>query len=282
MHNYFVVGNPIDHSLSPLVHNYWFKKYKIVGTYERKRLEEKDLKNFVYEMKVNKFINGANITVPFKNKIIPFLDALTDISKKTLSVNTIFKKNGKLVGENTDATAFYNTLHKDYSLSSGHELKTLIIGAGGVTSSIIWAVRKLSGTNGQIYITNRTKQKASSLLKEINQINSEQGVFDGRINILNWGEIPDVNLIVNTTSVGLGQNERLPLDFEKFKDNKNILFYDLIYNPKETCFLSEAKQRGNKTMNGEMMFLLQAAGAFYNWTKKKVEINDDVINLLNQ
>ena len=282
MHNYFVVGNPIDHSLSPLVHNYWFKKYKIVGTYEKKRLEEKDLKNFVYEMKVNKFINGANITVPFKNKIIPFLDALTDISKKTLSVNTIFKKNGKLVGENTDATAFYNTLHKDYSLSSGHELKTLIIGAGGVTSSIIWAVRKLSGTNGQIYITNRTKQKASSLLKEINQINSEQGVFDGRINILNWGEIPDVNLIVNTTSVGLGQNERLPLDFEKFKDNKNILFYDLIYNPKETCFLSEAKQRGNKTMNGGMMFLLQAAGAFYNWTKKKVEINDDVINLLNQ
>ena len=233
-------------------------------------------------MKTNKFIKGANITVPFKNKIIPFLDVLTDISKKTLSVNTIFKKNGKLVGENTDAPAFYNTLHKDYSLSSAHKLKTLIIGAGGVTSSIIWAVRKLSGTNGQIYITNRTKQKASSLLKEINQINSEQGVFDGRINILNWGEIPDVNLIVNTTSVGLGQNERLPLDFEKFKDNKNILFYDLIYNPKETCFLSEAKQRGNKTMNGEMMFLLQAAGAFYNWTKKKVEINDDVINLLNQ
>ena len=282
MHSYFVVGNPIDHSLSPLIHNYWFKKYKIVGSYEKKKLEEKDLKNFVKEMKTNKFIKGANITVPFKNKIIPFLDVLTDISKKTLSVNTIFKKNGKLVGENTDAPAFYNTLYKDYSLSSGHKLKTLIIGAGGVTSSVIWAIRKLSGTNGEIYITNRTKQKASSLLKEIDRIDTSQGAFKGQINILNWGEMPDVNLIVNTTSVGLAKNERLPLSFEKFKSNKNILFYDLIYNPKETCFLSEAKQRGNKTMNGGMMFLLQAAGAFYIWTKKKVEINDEVINLLNQ
>ena len=82
MSNYFVIGNPIDHSLSPLIHNYWFKKYKIQSKYEKKKLKENDLKNFITDMKNNKLIDGANVTVPFKKKIIPFLDQLTDISQK--------------------------------------------------------------------------------------------------------------------------------------------------------------------------------------------------------
>ena len=87
--------------------------------------------------------------------------------------------------------------------------------------------------------------------------------------------------MINTTSVGLIKEERLSLDFKKFSNNKNILFYDLIYNPKETSFLNDANKRGNKIMNGRMMFLLQAADAFYQWTKKNVEINDEVIKLLD-
>lgn len=281
MHNYFVIGNPIEHSLSPIVHNYWFKKYKINSKYEKKKLEENDLNNFINEMRANNHINGANVTVPFKNKIIPFLDELTDISKKTLSVNTIYKKNGKLIGNNTDAPAFHDTLKNNNSWSSGKTLKTLIIGAGGVAPSILWAIRKLSGMHGEIYLANRTKQKALSLLEKIEQQGAPQDTFKGKIEILEWGEIPDVNLIVNTTSVGLINNERLSLDFKKFQNNKDVLFYDLIYNPKETNFLSDANQRGNRTMNGKMMFLLQAAGAFNEWTKKNVEINDEVIKLLD-
>ena len=82
MNNYFVIGNPIDHSLSPSIHNYWFKKYEINGTYEKIKLETKDLKSFTEEMRDKGNIKGANVTVPFKNKIIPFLDELSPISKR--------------------------------------------------------------------------------------------------------------------------------------------------------------------------------------------------------
>ena len=130
MNNYFVIGNPIDHSLSPSIHNYWFKKYEINGTYEKIKLETKDLKSFTEEMRDKGNIKGANVTVPFKNKIIPFLDELSPISKKTLSVNTIVKKDKRLIGHNTDAIAFYKTLEDNYS-SLAHI--SFIIGAGGVT-----------------------------------------------------------------------------------------------------------------------------------------------------
>ena len=126
MSNYFVIGNPIDHSLSPIIHNYWFKKYKIQSKYEKKKLKENDLKNFITEMKNNKQIDGANVTVPFKKKIIPFLDQLTDISQKTLSVNTIYKENGKLIGHNTD-TSFYTNIARFKRLERWIKQTTQII-----------------------------------------------------------------------------------------------------------------------------------------------------------
>lgn len=270
MNSYFVIGNPIDHSLSPLIHNYWFKKYQIQSIYEKKKLEENNLKDFTDEIRNSEHINGVNVTVPFKNKILPFLDELTPISKKTLSVNTIFKKNRKLIGHNTDATAFHKTLNKNNSWLA---LNALIIGAGGVTSSIIWAIRELN-LKGKLYITNRTKEKAIELVKRI-------GPLGINIEVLEWGEIPDVNLVVNTTSVGLIKDEKLSLDFGKYQNNKNSLFYDLIYNPKETKFLNDAKKRNNEIMNGKMMFLLQAKQSFQLWTEVDAEIDDEVIKFLD-
>ena len=103
MNNYFVIGNPISHSLSPLIHNHWFRKYRVDSNYEKRKLDEDDLKGFIEEVRRVSQINGANVTVPFKKKIIPFLDELTEISQRTLSVNTIYKEKGKLIGHNTDA-----------------------------------------------------------------------------------------------------------------------------------------------------------------------------------
>ena len=112
MNNYFVIGNPIDHSLSPVIHNHWFRKYNIEGHYE-KEIEEEDLKDFINDIRNNKNINGANITVPFKKKIINFLDELSSAAQTTQSVNTIVKKNGKIIGHNTDVSAFNETI-KNY------------------------------------------------------------------------------------------------------------------------------------------------------------------------
>ena len=272
MSSYFVIGNPINHSFSPLIHNYWFKKYKINSIYEKKKIEINDLKNFVTEMRNSKNIEGANVTVPFKNKIIPFLDKLSPTAEETFSVNTVVKKNKKLIGHNTDATAFQKTLEKNDTTSvSG----ILIIGAGGVTASIIWAIRKLN-FKSKIFIINRTKEKAVSLLKRL-----DIGDTGNQIEILNWGEIPDVNLIVNTTSVGLNQNDDLQLDFDKFKNKKDSMFYDLIYNPKETRFLNDAKKRGNSILNGKTMFLLQAKQAFKLWTSVEAEIDEEILKIID-
>ncbi len=279
MNSYFVIGNPINHSLSPLIHNYWFKKYQIRSGYEKKKLDDVDLKDFIDEMRENKYINGANVTVPFKKKIIPFLDELTDISQKTLSVNTIYKENGKLIGHNTDAEAFGQTLQdsKYFRDSLGGPLRSLIIGAGGVTSSIIFAIEELNNTENTYYIMNRTKKNAQDLIQNsLSKIKS-------KTKILEWGDIPkNLDLIVNTTSVGLTKNDHLNLDFSIYKNVKNTLFYDLIYNPKETKFLIDAKRRENRFMNGKMMFILQAKKAFLCWTKVNVEIDKEVLRLIDQ
>tara|TARA_B100001093_G_C26753239_1_gene982158 strand:+ start:514 stop:1371 length:858 start_codon:yes stop_codon:yes gene_type:complete len=284
MNNYFVIGNPINHSLSPLIHNHWFRKYRVDSNYEKRKLDEDDLKGFIEEVRRVSQINGANVTVPFKKKIIPFLDELTEISQRTLSVNTIYKEKGKLIGHNTDAMAFGQTLvdlkflrdEKDIAITD-QPLRSLIIGAGGVTSSVIWAMGNLnSNKESTSYIMNRTKKNAENLIYNGMTENYSKS------KVLDWGDIPkNLDIIINTTSIGLTKDEKLKLDFSSYNGLKNTLFYDLIYNPKETNFLADAKKRGNKVMNGKMMFILQAKLAFYYWTKIDVEIDDELINLLN-
>ena len=284
MNNYFVIGNPISHSLSPLIHNHWFRKYRVDSNYEKRKLDEDHLKSFIEEVRRVPQINGANVTVPFKKKIIPFLDELTEISQRTLSVNTIYKEKGKLIGHNTDAMAFGQTLvdlkflrdEKDIAITD-QPLRSLIIGAGGVTSSVIWAMGNLnSNKESTSYIINRTKKNAENLIYN--------GMTENysKPKVLDWGDIPkNLDIIINTTSIGLTKDEKLKLDFSSYNGLKNTLFYDLIYNPKETNFLADAKKRGNKVMNGKMMFILQAKLAFYYWTKIDAEIDDELINLLN-
>ena len=278
MKKYLVIGNPIDHSLSPRIHNYWMKKHLLVDSiYEKRALEKKDLKNLIKEIREDKII-GVNVTVPFKKLIIPFLDDLDSVAKETQSVNTLYKVKNKIIGYNTDSTGFEDTInklypHKEDSMKPGplEGKNVFILGAGGVTSSIISALYK---SGAKIVLSNRTKNKAEKLKK----------LFP-KLEILDWGKKPLIcNIVINTTSVGLTKGEEIKIDFSDYNKSlhKDILFYDLIYNPKETIFLKKAKLRGNKTMNGKMMFLNQAKHAFNIWTKIAPEINDEVIKLLDR
>ena len=279
MKKYLVIGNPIEHSLSPLIHNHWMKKYHLVDSvYEKRKVEEKDLKNIIEEIRGDKIV-GVNVTVPFKKLIIPFLDKLDSIAEETQSVNTLFKSNNKIIGYNTDSSGFCDTIRKIYPTSSDSRMplplkdkSIFILGAGGVTSSIISAL-KLQGASN-ITLSNRTKEKANELKK----------LFP-KIEILDWGKRPTTcNVVINTTSIGLNKDEELEIDFSDYDKNfnKNLLFYDLIYNPKETVFLRKARLRGNKTINGRMMFLNQAKYAFNIWTNIVPEIDDEVIKLLDR
>tara|TARA_B100001250_G_scaffold270562_1_gene233531 strand:- start:757 stop:1551 length:795 start_codon:yes stop_codon:yes gene_type:complete len=260
--NYFVIGNPIEHSLSPKLHNYWIKKNNIDAIYDKIKINESDLKNIINKIKLGK-INGINVTVPFKKSVIPFLDELSAEAKDTQSVNTIYLNNNKIIGHNTDIAGF--ELSIKYSKYDVSKKEILILGAGGVVPSIIYSLRKMKVS--KIIISNRTKEKAIDLKK----------LFDD-INIVDWGDIPNFDMIINATSIGLKKEDEIKFDFSNIGPNK--FFYDVIYNPNETNFLKKAKSSGNKTENGKMMFIYQAHQAFTIWHKLMPKIDDDVIKLV--
>ena len=261
MKKYLVIGNPIDHSLSPKLQNWWLKENNIDATYDKIKLEDHEIKKFIQEIKEQK-IAGCNVTVPFKKTVIPFLDKLSPEAEQTQSVNTITYDNGDLVGHNTDIAGFDTAIKKlDFSLKGK---KVMILGAGGVVPSIIFALQKMNVQ--EITISNRTKERAENLR-----------VLFNNIKILEWGNLTDFHMVINATSLGLN-NEIINLDFSSLGPNK--LFYDVIYNPNETNFLKTGKQLGYKTENGKTMFVYQALEAFRLWHKIEPKVNSDTFKLL--
>ena len=262
MNKYFVIGNPINHSLSPLLHNYWIKKNNINAEYFKKELTLNKLEEFINDIRQEK-ISGANITIPFKKSIIPYLDILSPEAEKSQSVNTIALKDNKLIGYNTDIFGFEQAIKKlNFSVK---EKKVFILGAGGVVPSIILALENMNAST--INVSNRTKEKALDLKKRYE-----------KIGVLNWGEIPEFDLIINATSLGL-KNETINLDLSKVGHNK--LFYDVIYNPSETNFLHTGKNLGNLSENGKLMFIYQALASFELWHGIVPDINEQTLALLN-
>ena len=253
MKKYLVIGNPIDHSLSPKLHNYWFKQMNINAVYEKKQIKETDIEKIISEMRNGK-IEGINVTVPFKKSVIPFLDKLS-IPEKVQSVNTIYREknnikgSNKIVGGNSDIYGFKSSVKKINYKVKGK--KIFILGAGGVTSSIIFALKQMKAST--IMLSNRTKEKAESLKKLFPQLE-----------LVEWGDVKNFDMIINTTSLGLKENDKIHLNYNEIGSGK--FFYDVIYNPKKTNFLLEAEKRGHQIQNGTLMFAYQAQEAFSLWT----------------
>jgi len=276
MKKFLVIGNPIEHSLSPKLHNHWIKQNNINATYDRRLLTEDDIEKIVNDVKKNK-IDGINVTIPFKKSVLPFLDKLTPLAKVTQSVNTIFRENEKIVGDNTDVGGFEQALrHINYSVKNK---KIFILGAGGVTPSIILALTKLGAF--EITLSNRTREKAENMKKKYSTLK-----------VIDWGELPDFdilrdfNMIINTTSLGLSKfDEKVKINYaiagSDKKPGSNKLFYDVIYNPKETNFLSTARENGAQTENGKMMFIYQAQLAFKTWHNILPKIDNETMKLLD-
>jgi shikimate dehydrogenase len=260
---FLVIGNPIDHSLSPKLHNYWIKKYKIDAVYEKKLLNNNEIEGLILNIRDEK-IHGLNVTVPFKKMIIPFLDDLSEEAKISQSVNTIYKKDNKIIGDNTDIEGFRLGL-EETGLETKNK-KALILGAGGVVPSIIIALKKMQV--GKIYLSNRTELKAIKLKKNFPEIE-----------IIKWGETLDLDILINATSIGLKKEDEININYQQISKDK--FFYDVIYNPPETNFLKNAKKYGGTTANGKMMFIYQAQKAFFIWHKVIPKIDSETINLLD-
>ena len=261
MKKYFVIGNPIDHSLSPKLHNHWLKKNNINAIYDKIKLEENEIKNFIQDIKQQKII-GCNVTVPFKKSVIPFLDKLSLAAEQTQSVNTIVSDDGYLVGHNTDIDGFDASIKKLNFKMKGK--KILILGAGGVVPSIVFALKNMDVS--EIVVSNRTIDKAENL----------KNLFDN-LKVIEWGNLPNFDVVINATSLGL-KNETINLDFSSV--GKNKLFYDVIYNPVQTNFLKKGKELGNLIENGKNMFIYQASEAFKLWHKIDPKVNEDTFKLL--
>ena len=228
----------------------------------KKKINEKDLQLIISEVKEKK-INGINVTVPFKKAVIPYLDKLSTEAEQTQSVNTIILKNDNLVGHNTDIAGFIKAI-KNLNFNIKGK-KIFILGAGGVVPSIIFALNKMKVS--KMIVSNRSKNKAEDLKSRF-----------PNLELLDWGDIIDFDVIINATSLGLNK-ESINLNFSKF--GKNKLFYDVIYNPLETNFLKEGKKLGNKTENGKLMFIYQAFEAFKLWHGIEPQIDDETFEILN-
>ena len=264
MKKYLVIGNPIEHSLSPRLHNYWINQNKIKAIYDKKLIKENEIKNIISQIKTGD-ITGVNVTVPFKKSVIPHLEKLSPEANASQSVNTIYLEDNKITGHNTDIAGFELSLR--YHKYDVKDKKVLILGAGGVAPSIILSLKKMSAS--QIMLCNRTKSKAENLKK----------IYD-YLDIVNWGDMPEFDMIVNATSVGLKKNEEININFKKSGQNK--FYYDVIYNPRETMFLKKAKEQGNIAENGIMMFVYQAHQAFTIWHKVMPKIDEETLKILTK
>lgn len=248
---YCLIGNPIDKSLSPIIHNEIFKILGKNSIYLAFNVEESKLKDVIEGLKAIN-VEGFNVTIPYKKEIIKYLDDLYPEAKTLGAVNTVKNQNGKLIGFNTDGDGFFETLvDNEIDIT---DKNVLLLGAGGAAYAIAITLSKKG--IGSIHIANRTREKAISLEKEIKKVNPNFITATGDLKLDNINK-KAIDIIINATSIGMYPMENLsPIELNGFKEN--IVVYDIVYKPRESKLIKDAKSRGYKTINGISMLLKQA------------------------
>ena len=256
-----VVGWPVDHSLSPIIHNHWLKEAGIRDAeYLRLPVEPEKLGEWIQNVRLENYV-GVNLTIPHKELILPFLDRIDPVAERMGAVNTVLIKGSLLHGFNTDAYGFIANLQ-----SEGYERNTaFVVGAGGAARAVVAGL--LEDGFSKIYLMNRTEAKARELQK----------LGDG-IEIVAWSEYPEqleaCDLLVNTSSLGMHHQPALALDLSALP--AHALVTDIVYSPLETKLLREAKAQGLKTVDGLGMLLYQAQKAFEIWFGILPEVNEEL------
>jgi len=228
-------------------------------------VEPKDLKEAVEGLKAINFM-GANVTIPHKENVMRYVDELTEEAKNIGAVNTLYMRNNKLIGDNTDGKGFILSLMEDGGVSP-KEKKVLILGAGGAAKAI--SVKLMMEEAIEINIFDLDEEKSKMVVNNIEKINIKT-----KIKIIKKGEMEEIakkmDLIINCTPVGMKENDPLLLSADVFSAKQ--LVFDLIYNPKKTKLLQEAEKKGAKILNGLGMLVYQGALSFEEWTGKKPNI----------
>ena len=272
---YGIIGKPLSHSLSPVLHNYWFKKNNITANYSLIEIQKEQIKDVINKIRT-KELHGVNVTVPYKQDVIPHLDIIVNDAKETSSINTIYlNTENKIVGENTDVYGFEQSFISKLKNEDIIKKNILILGAGGVAPSIIYALKKKQIE--KLFISNRTLQKAKNIKKKF-----------PFVEIIAWEKFfqktEEMDIIINTTSLGMKNGSNFETLIQRFKPG--LIYYDVIYNPLETKMLKNFKKNIVKTFNGLEMFLFQAQKSFFLWNKITPiidrEIKEEIILVLKK
>ena len=266
---YGIIGKPLAHSLSPILHNFWSRKNNLTANYSLIEIEKKQIGDIIKKIKKRE-LHGINITIPYKQEVISYLDLIINDAKETDSVNTVYlNKENKIVGENTDVYGFEQSFINNIKIEKLIDKYFLILGAGGVTPSLIYALIKKKITN--IFISNRTIEKAEKIKKKF-----------PLVKIIPWEEINqkagEADVIINATSLGMKNGPDFNTLFKKFKPG--LVYYDVVYNPLETKLLKNFKESKVKTFNGLEMFLFQGQKSFYLWNNIKPEVSDELKKII--
>lgn len=264
---YGLLGYPIGKSLSPAMHTAAFKKLKVNGIY---LLFEVEAGNFEAAMRKIRLMNiaGFNVTVPYKEKIIPYLDVLDKQASQIGAVNTVLNRGGELIGYNTDGAGFIASLKNDLKLDPKNK-NIFIIGAGGAARAIGFALAKEKARS--IIFYDIFKQKAEKLKEDIGKTFKNCQV-DTISSIQHQGSrIKDSNVLVNASTCGMKKDDPLPIEPKILPEG--IALYDIIYNPSPTRLIKAARAKGIHAVNGLGMLLYQGASAFEIWTGKRAPID---------
>lgn len=258
---YALLGHPIGHSKSPLIHNDAFKASGMDAAYHAFDVEPNRVKEAIDGIRALQ-IAGCNVTVPHKITVMDYLDEIDDEARLIGAVNTIVNENGRLIGYNTDGRGYVESLIEESGATLANK-RFLVIGAGGAARGIVTALVRHG--IGHLSITNRTKERAIPLVELAESVGTEAMIVKRSEA---EKEVNAYDIIINTTSVGMSPNvDDSPFNISNINEGKIVS--DLIYNPLETAFLQAARKRGAKTTNGVGMFVNQAALSFEHWTGKR-------------
>lgn len=264
-----VVGHPVKHSRSPIIHGYWLEQFGINGRYDRYDVKPEDFSHFVKTL-LEQGLQGVNVTIPHKEAAFLALDEATERARRLKAANTLWFENGKLWGDNTDSIGFLANLDQGHPGWDINAKSALILGAGGAARAIIAGLQERNIE--KITIVNRTRERAEELAL----------MSGGQVAVAEWSklsfQLESADLVVNTTSLGMSGQPDLDLSLDPL--GKNALVTDIVYVPLETNLLKQARLRGNPVVDGLGMLLHQAVPGFEHWFGKRPVVTDELRHLV--
>lgn len=259
--HFLLIGNPVGHSLSPLMHNTAAEHYRINTRYYAIQLETAELGSFAAYLNSD-HLKGVNITIPYKEFILDYVDELSPAGLRIGAINTIQKNNDKLIGHNTDAYGFLKPLEpfRDEISSS----KVMVFGTGGASKAIVYALQQWQVEEVVLVSRNPHKNASYSRMRNVRTIS-----YDA------WSSLIDeVSLVVNTTPLGMAPNEeKAPVQEHDIEYLEDTICYDIVYRPQQTKFLKMTEKAGARTIGGLEMLIHQGSRSFELWTGKSFPID---------